>query len=98
MIRVVYTWHVEPENLKLFIETWKVTTNKIHKTVLGARGSFMLKNYENQKEIKTIARWNAMKDWRAFWGSKNPKQMQFMHQLGKRVSVETYEEIDDYTQ
>ena len=97
MIRVIYNWLVDVEKQDLFTETWKSTTNKIHKTVHGAQGSFMLKNTENPKEIKTIARWDSIEDWRAFWQNNTPSQMQALHKLGQRISVETYEEIDDYT-
>ncbi|MDO5970263.1 antibiotic biosynthesis monooxygenase [Flavivirga aquimarina] len=97
MIRVIYIWHVEPEKIELFIETWKATTNEIHKNVRGARGSFMLRNIQNSKEIKTIARWDSFEDWRVFWLNKNRTHMQSMHELGKRISVEAYDEIDDYT-
>ena len=62
MIRIIYNWKVEPEKLELFIETWKRTTNKIHEEVEGARGSFMLQNDKDTKEIKTIARWDSLND------------------------------------
>ena len=73
MIRVIYNWNVVPEKLELFIETWKRTTNKIHKEVKGARGSFMVQHESNHS------------------------QMESMHDLGERVSVEIFREIDDFT-
>ena len=97
MIRIIYSWKVEPENLDLFIETWKRTTNKIHEEVKGARGSFMLQNEEDSKVIKTIARWDSLNDWKAFWQDSKPSQMQSMHDLGERVSVEIFREVDDFT-
>lgn len=97
MIRIIYSWKVEPEKLELFIETWKRTTNKIHEEVKGARGSFMLQNDENNREIKTIARWNSLDDWKKFWHDSNPGQMRSMHDLGERVSVEIFREVDDFT-
>ena len=97
MIRIIYSWNVEPEKLELFIETWKRTTNIIHEEVEGARGSFMIQNSENDTEIKTIARWDSLEDWEKFWKVSSQKHMGGMHELGHRVSVDIFKEIDDYT-
>lgn len=97
VIRIIYSWQVEPENLELFIETWKRTTNSIHKEVKGARGSFMLQNDEDTRVIKTIARWDSLTDWKRFWQDSDPSQMQSMRELGERVSVEIFREVDDFT-
>ena len=97
MIRIVYSWRVAPENLDRFIETWKRTTNSIHEEVKGARGSFMLQNHENPEEVKTIARWDSLADWKNFWQDNNPSQMLSMRDLGERVSVEVFTEVDDFT-
>ena len=83
--------------MALFIESWKKTTNKIHKEVKGARGSFMLKGEEDPREIKTIARWDSLSDWKKFWQEDKHSQMGSMHDLGERTSVEVFEEIDDFT-
>lgn len=97
MIRIIYSWKVPPENLEVFIETWKKTTTKIHETVKGARGSFMIQNDSNGMEIKTIARWDSLKDWEQFWQDSKPTQMKSMHNLGERTSVEIFKEVDDFT-
>jgi len=97
MIRIIYSWQVETKNLEKFKEVWKLTTNKIHENVVGAKGSFMITEHKNPNKILTIARWDTLKDWEAFWGAKNPKEMSGMHELGKRISVEIYDEFDDYT-
>lgn len=97
MIRIIYSWKVAPENLSLFIETWNSTTNKIHKEVKGARGSFMLRGDRDPSEIKTIARWDSFDDWKKFWQEGKHSQMGAMHDLGERISVEVFEEIDDFT-
>ncbi|RDY61490.1 antibiotic biosynthesis monooxygenase family protein [Flagellimonas nanhaiensis] len=97
MIRIVYTWQVPPENLELFIETWKITTTTIHKEVKGARGSFMLQSDTDPGQIKTIARWDKIEDWERFWQNSKPSQMKSMHDLGERVSVEIFKEVDDFT-
>ena len=67
MIRIIYSWKVEKGKQEAFIETWKRTTNSIHKEVKGARGSFMLQNDQYPEEIKTVARWDALDDWKQFW-------------------------------
>jgi len=97
MIRIIYNWKVEPKNIEHFIESWKTTTNRIHKEVKGARGSFMLQSEKDVQEIKTIARWDSLEDWKRFWQESKPSQMQSMHDLGERVSVEIFKEIDDFT-
>ena len=97
MIRIIYSWQVEPENTALFIETWKRTTNKIHEEVAGARGSFMLQSDKDAREIKTIARWDSLGHWKKFWQDSNPGQMRSMHDLGERVAVEIFREVDDFT-
>ncbi len=93
----MYSWQVEPEKLELFIETWKRTTNRIHEEVEGARGSFMLQNDKDAGEIKTIARWDSLNDWKKFWNDGNHSQMRSMHDLGERISVEIFREVDDFT-
>ncbi len=97
MIRIIYSWKVELDQLESFIETWKKTTNKIHEEVRGARGSFMLQSDSNPSEIKTIARWDSREDWKNFWEDSNPIQMQSMRDLGERVSVQIFKEVDDFT-
>ena len=97
MIRILYNWRVAPEKLALFIDTWKRTTHKIHEEVKGARGSFMLQNKKDAKEIKTIARWDSLEDWKKFWHENNHNQMGAMHELAERISVEIFREVDDFT-
>lgn len=97
MIRILYSWKVAPEKLETFIETWKRTTNKIHNEVKGARGSFMLQGASDPEEIKTIARWDSLDDWKKFWREGNPNQMGSMHDLGERIGVEIFKEVDDFT-
>jgi len=96
MIRIIYSWKVEPENIEQFIETWKKTTNSIHEEVEGAKGSFMLQNDNDNTEIKTIAKWDSLNDWKIFWPNNNPRQMQSMHDLGERVSAEIFKEVDGF--
>lgn len=97
MIRVIYRWQVEPDNFEEFKRTWSVTTHRIHESVPGALGSFLLRACESESEVLTVAKWDSLEDWKNFWGNKNPKEMEGMRKLGKRVSVEVYDEIEDYT-
>ena len=97
MIRVIYRWQVELENFEEFKRVWSVTTNQIHESVPGALGSFMLQACESKSEVLTVAKWDSIESWKKFWGNKNPKEMEEMQMLGKRISVEIYDEIEDYT-
>ena len=97
MIRIVYSWEVSEPNQEAFISIWKKTTNSIHENVKGARGSLMIQEYSNPLIIKTLARWDSFEDWEVFWKDSNPHQMSEMHTLGKRISVEIFKEIEDFT-
>jgi len=97
MFRVIYRWEVQPKDFDDFRGVWSITTNRIHATVPGALGSFMLRARDGHSEILTVAKWESEQSWRAFWGMQNPEAMQEMRTLGKRLSVEVYDEIDDYT-
>jgi len=97
MIRVIYRWQVVPENFEAFKKAWSATTNRIHASVPGALGSFMLQACESESEVLTVAKWDSIASWKQFWGNKNPQEMENMRKLGKRISVDAYEEIEDYT-
>lgn len=97
MIRIVYRWKVKAENFPAFKEAWSVATNKIHETTPGALGSFMLRDADSETDILTVAKWDCVESWKAFWGMANPKEMETMQALGERVSVDAYEEIEDFT-
>ena len=97
MIRVVYRWEVSEDNFATFRDTWRETTNRIHATVPGALGSFMLRGAENTSEVITIARWESREAWEAFWGNADPADMQVMRSLGTRLSAEAFDEVEDHT-
>ncbi|MDW3195692.1 MAG: antibiotic biosynthesis monooxygenase [Cytophagales bacterium] len=97
MIRVIYKWKVVPENFEAFHNTWSATTNRIHESVKGAQGSFLLRSVENETEVLTIAKWDSLEDWKSFFANQNPESMQDMRKLGERIAVEAYEEIEDHT-
>jgi heme-degrading monooxygenase HmoA len=97
MVRVIYRWQVTLDNFEEFKKLWSVATNRIHESVAGAQGSFMLRSFENETEVLTIAKWDSLESWKSFWGNENPKEMEAMRKLGKRISTEVFEEIKDYT-
>lgn len=97
VFRVIYRWEVEPQNFDKFVDVWRTTTNRIHASVPGALGSFMLRGHEKTTEVLTIAKWASFEDWEAFWGNANPAEMEDMRALGTRISVESYSEVEDHT-
>ena len=97
MIRVIYRWEVQPKDFEEFKRVWSATTNRIHETVPGALGSFMLRASDRDSEILTVAKWVSEESRKKFWGKQNPDEMLEMRTLGKRLSVEAFNEVDDYT-
>lgn len=97
MVRVIYRWEVAPENFEAFKEIWSATTNRIHESVHGALGSFLLQSAINNTEVLTVAKWKTLEDWKKFFENQNPESMQAMRRLGERISVEAFEEIEDHT-
>lgn len=57
----------------------------------------MLQSDEDQTTIKTIAKWDSLDHWKKFWHESKHAQMRSMHDLGKRISVEIFREVDDFT-
>ena len=97
MIRILYEWSVDPANIAAFRTAWQQTTRQIHADVKGARGSFMLQDANSPGRILTVARWDSIEDWQAFWKQDDPEEMQVMRSLGERVSVTVYDEFADFT-
>ncbi|MGS2743749.1 antibiotic biosynthesis monooxygenase family protein [Halomonas sp. LS-001] len=97
MIRVVYCWRVQEPDFASFQQVWERTTNSIHETVPGALGSFMLRSPEDKTEVITVAKWDSIESWEAFWGAENPSEMANMCKIGERISATVYDEIGDYT-
>ena len=97
MVRVIYRWQVAPQDFEEFRKTWRATTNRIHESVDGALGSFMLRSLENESEVITIAKWDSLESWEKFWGNSDPREMQGMRMLAKRVAAEAFDEIEDHT-
>lgn len=65
-VRIIYRWQVAPENFEAFQETWRATTNHIHDTVPGAKGSFLLRSSESPTEVLTVAKWDNLASWTKF--------------------------------
>lgn len=97
MIRVVYKWKVKKEDEAKFKAAWAKTTTAIRASTPGARGSFMLQSHQEPTEFITIARWDKLEDWQAFWDASHPPEMETLHTLAERLSVESFEEIEDHT-
>jgi len=97
MVRVIYRWKVKEKNFEEFRKIWDKTTNSIHENVDGALGSFMLRGSEDNQEVLTIAKWDSIESWKKFFEGSNPTQMQGMRELGERISVEVFDEVDDFT-
>ena len=95
VVRIIYHWQVEPEQFDAFQDAWRTATNHIYQNAPGAKGNFMLRKYGSTSEVLTVARWDSLQHWEAFWEGETPSYMQRMHELGDRVSVEIYEEVDN---
>ena len=97
MIRIIYKWRVQEADETTFRAAWAKATTTIRENTSGARGSFLLHSHENPTEFVTIARWDTLEDWQAFWKDSTRTEMQTMHSLAERISVEVYEELEDHT-
>lgn len=97
MIRIVYRWRVQRANGSKFKAAWARTTTAIRDSIVGARGSVLLQSHQDTTEYVTIARWDKLEDWKAFWEDPTQTQMQDMHSLAERISAEAYEEVEDHT-
>lgn len=97
MVRILYRWHVEPANQRRFSAAWKQATTHIRETTQGARGSVLLHNQDDPNLFITLARWDKLSDWQAFWEKGSHTNMDTMHALGTRLSVEVWNEVDDET-
>ncbi|MEO1079118.1 MAG: antibiotic biosynthesis monooxygenase [Pseudomonadota bacterium] len=97
MIRIIYRWQVARDDFAAFQESWEATTNAIHRDVPGALGSFMLREPELPENVLTVARWASIEHWKAFWDDADPEAMKRMRELGTRIAVDVYDEVDDFT-
>jgi len=97
MIRVIYRWRVQQGQQERFKAVWAKTTTRIEATTPGARGSMLLQNQQDASEFVTIARWDGVEHWQAFWGEASKTAMREMHALAERLSADAFEEIEDYT-
>ena len=97
MVRIIYRWRVQEADQSKFKSAWAKATTAIRDSTVGARGSVLLRSHQDPTEYITIARWDKIEDWQAFWEDSAQAEMQEMHSLAKRISAEAYEEIEDHT-
>jgi heme-degrading monooxygenase HmoA len=97
MVRIVYTWRVQKADESKFRAEWVKARTAIKNSTVGARGSFLLRSHQDPTKFITIARWDKLEDWRAYWEDSTRIEMQVMHTLAKRLSAEVYDEIEDHT-
>jgi len=97
MVRIIYRWRVQEADQSKFKAAWANATTAIRDSTVGARGSVLLQSHRDPTEYITIARWDKIEDWQAFWEDSSRTEMQVMHSLAKHLSDEAYEEIEDHT-
>ena len=97
MMRVVYRWRVAPANVEKFRAAWAKATTGIRESTRGARGSVLLQSHDDPTEFITMARWDDVADWQAFWQDSTRTEMQVMHVLAQRLSADAFEEIEDHS-
>ena len=97
MIQVIYRWEVPLENQAAFIEAWEDTTVGIRDTTTGARGSICVVSLDRPTEILTVAKWDELAQWQAFIGQAKSTTMRTMHDLGRQLSHDVYEQKGDFT-
>ena len=97
MIQVIYRWNVPLENQAAFIEAWENTTVGIRDTTVGARGSICVASVDRPTEILTIAKWDELAQWQAFIERAKSTTMRAMHELGRQLSHDVYEQKGDFT-
>ncbi len=97
MIRVIYKWRVEKPAEQAFRVAWAKATADIRKSTIGARGSFLLQSRKDSAQFVTIARWDSLEDWQSYWSDSTRAEMQEMHAVAERLSVDVFDEIEDYT-
>ena len=80
-----------------FRAAWEKATTRIRESAEGARGSVLLQNHQDSTEFVTIARWDTIEQWQAFWNDPSRTEMQDMHALAERLSADAFDELGDYT-
>ena len=97
MIRVIYRWRVQKSKAEKFRAAWAKATTEIRDSTVGARGSVLLQSHQDPTEFITIARWDKLEDWKAFWTDSSRTEMQDMHAIAERLSTDVFEEVEDHT-
>lgn len=96
MIRVIYRWRVQQAKQERFTAAWSEATNRIERSTPGARGS-ALQSHQDPCEFVTIARWDEVEHWKAFWKDAARTEMHDMHDLAERLSADAFDELGDFT-
>ena len=98
MIRIIYRWRVDPENLSRFESVWRNMTRSIHADVAGALGSFCLQELEDPTTVLTVALWESEAQWRAFMGdSDKAPRMSPLHEIAEQLTATPYKQLGDET-
>ncbi len=97
MIRVMYRWKVQKTDEEKFRTVWAKATTKIRESTVGARGSVLLQSHQDPTEFVTIARWDKIEDWQTFWKDPSRTEMQDMHAIAERLSVDAFDAVEDHT-
>ena len=97
MMRVIYTWQVDPARMDEFEAHWRTMTRSIHERTPGALGSFCLRSVDDPGEILTIALWQSEAQWRSFIKTAKTGPMKGLHAIARQVSAKAYQQIGDET-
>lgn len=97
MVRIIYRWRVRVDNEVKFRDAWARATIAIRENTSGARGSVLLKSFEDSTVFITVARWESLEAWQAFWRRSSRPEMNAMHAVAERLSEEAFDEIEDHT-
>lgn len=65
MIRVVYRWTVDPQQVDAFVAAWWEATRYIQQAWPDAQGSVLLKSHLEANVYLAVARWKSKEAWTA---------------------------------
>ena len=63
MIRVMYSWQVQPGCEDVFVQGWVQGTNAIRATIKGARESGLWQHRTDPSVFMALTRWDKFEDW-----------------------------------
>jgi heme-degrading monooxygenase HmoA len=99
MVRVTYTWQLEPGQEERFQTLWSEITLQMRRLRQGACGSLLLRSAEAPHRYLAVARWRSYDDWRASrqQPSVTPEATAQIQQCGQLLSIDVYDELVDFT-